>query len=211
MMASILAKAPVVPVLTIERLADAVPLARALVTGGLPVLEVTCRTPCGFDAVAAIRERVDGTVVGIGTVLSEHHLTLADEAGAQFAVSPGFSPALVRAAAAMGMAYMPGIATPSEAMAAQAEGAGMLKFFPAEASGGPAALNALAGPFPDLQFCPTGGITAGNARAYLSLPNVMCVGGSWVAPSELIAASDWDAITDLARTAAAPVPGIGTN
>lgn len=202
-MISILAGVPVLPVLTIERLADAVPLARALVAGGLPILEVTRRTPCGFDAVAAIREAIDGAVVGIGSVLSEDHLVRAHGAGARFAVSPGLSPALVRSAAAMGMAYMPGIATPSEAMAARAEGAGMLKFFPAEASGGAAALNAMAGPFPDLRFCPTGGIDADNARAYLALPNVVCVGGSWLAPPGLVAAGDWDGITDLAREAAA--------
>jgi 2-dehydro-3-deoxyphosphogluconate aldolase/(4S)-4-hydroxy-2-oxoglutarate aldolase len=211
MMISILAKVPVVPVLTIERLADAVPLARALIAGGLPVLEITRRTPRGFDAAAAIREEVDGAVVGIGTVLTEQHLILAHEAGARFAVSPGFSPSLVRTASSMGMAYMPGIATPSEAMAAQAEGAMMLKFFPAGPSGGPAALSALAGPFPDLLFCPTGGIGADNARAYLALPNVVCVGGSWVAPAALVAAGDWHAITDLAREAAALASESGPN
>jgi 2-dehydro-3-deoxyphosphogluconate aldolase/(4S)-4-hydroxy-2-oxoglutarate aldolase len=201
MMVSILAKASVIPVLVIERLEDAVPLAAALVAGGLPVLEVTRRTPCCFDAVASIRRHVDGALVGVGSVLAEHHLILAREAGAQFAVSPGMSADLISTAQRIDMPYLPGVATPSEVMTALAENVEMLKFFPAEANGGTAALAALYGPFPGVRFCPTGGVTADNMGDYLALDNVVCVGGSWIAPQNLIAAGDWTAISDLARTA----------
>ncbi len=197
----VMALAPVIPVLTIERVELAVPLARALVAGGLPALEVTLRTDAALGAIAAISAEVQGAVPGVGTVTTPEDLADARSAGAQFAVSPGFAPDLI--AAAGELPYLPAIATASEAMAAQRAGLRCLKFFPAEAMGGAKTLAALAGPYPNLVFCPTGGITAENATDYLGLGNVLCVGGSWVAPRDAVARGDWQAITELAAQAAA--------
>ncbi len=196
--------APVIPVLTIERVEDAVPLAQALVRGGLRALEITLRSDAALAAIAAIAGAVPDAVPGVGTVTSADDLAKARAAGARFAVSPGFAPDLVEAAAGMPeMAFLPGIATASEAMAAQRAGLRYLKFFPAEAMGGPATLKALAGPFASLIFCPTGGISLHNAGDYLALGNVRCVGGSWIAPKEAVAQKQWEVIADLAAGAAA--------
>ena len=193
--------APVIPVLTIERIEDAVPLAKALVDGGLPALEITLRTNVALAAIKAIADAVPDAVPGVGTVTTPEDLSQARAAGARFAVSPGFAPDLVQAADQM--PFLPGVATASEAMAAQRAGLQYLKFFPAEAMGGRPTLQALAGPFPRLTFCPTGGIGRDNAADYLALKNVRCVGGSWIAPNEAIAAGQWETITGLAREVAA--------
>jgi 2-dehydro-3-deoxyphosphogluconate aldolase/(4S)-4-hydroxy-2-oxoglutarate aldolase len=198
----LLARAPVIPVLTIERLADAVPLARALVAGGLPVLEVTLRTHAAPEAIAAIAAEVADAVVGAGTITKSDDIAAALKAGAKYLVSPGTPPALADALAEAPVPALPGCATASEAMALTAHGFTVLKFFPAEASGGIAWLKAVAAPLPDLRFCPTGGIDARNAAAYLALPNVDAVGGSWVVPKDAIAAGDYTRITTLAREAA---------
>ena len=197
----ICALAPVLPVLVVEDAAQARPLAEALVAGGLPALEVTLRTPA---ALAAIREMasVPGAVVGAGTLISPDDVVAARDAGARFGVSPGATESLLAACNAEGLSLLPGAATASEAMALMGKGYDMLKFFPAEASGGVSALKALGGPLPQLSFCPTGGINANNAGDYLALDNVPCVGGSWVAPAPLVAAGDWAAIEALARQAA---------
>ena len=192
---------PVIPVLVIEDVADAAPLAAALVAGGLTVLEVTLRTPAALPAIAAMAA-VEGARVGAGTVLSAHDAARAKAAGAEFAVAPGATPGLIAACVARDLPLMPGAATATETMALLEQGFTMLKFFPAEAAGGRAMLSSLAGPLPRAEFCPTGGITAENAADYLALPNVRCVGGSWVAPAEMIAAGDWDGIAARARTAA---------
>ena len=200
---AILALAPVVPVLTVTRPEDAAPLARALVAGGLPVLEVTLRTPAGLEAVAAMCRAVPDAVIGVGTVIRAEELAVAERAGARFAVSPGFTPALAAAAERAGYPFLPGVMTPSELMAARAAGFTALKLFPAQQAGGVGMLRALGAPFPDVAFCPTGGVTAANAAEYLALPNVACVGGSWVAPADRVASGDWGAIEALARAAAA--------
>ena len=194
--------APVIPVLVIDDPRDAPALAAALVKGGLPVLEVTLRTPRALDAIAAMAA-VPGARVGAGTVLSAHDAARARAAGAGFAVSPGTTPALVSACVAQALPLLPGAATPSEVMALMETGYRTLKFFPAQAAGGVAMLQALRGPLPQASFCPTGGITEENAAEYLTLQNVACVGGSWVAPASLVKARDWEAITRLARKAAA--------
>lgn len=196
------ARAPVIPVLVIEDAADAVPLACALLAGGLPVLEVTLRTPAALDAIRAMTA-VDGVAVGAGTVLTRADALRAREAGARFAVSPGLTDALAAACTEAGLPLLPGAVTASEAMRASESGFDMLKFFPAEPAGGAAALSALAGPLPHLGFCPTGGITADNAARYLALRNVACVGGSWVARPEDVASGNWAAIEARARAAAA--------
>jgi 2-dehydro-3-deoxyphosphogluconate aldolase/(4S)-4-hydroxy-2-oxoglutarate aldolase len=196
------AKAPVIPVLTVERVADAVPLARALVAGGLPVIEVTLRTPAALDVVRALAREVADCVVGVGTVTKAADITAALDAGAKFLVSPGTPPALAARLAQAPVPVLPGCATVSEAMALAEHGFAVLKFFPAEPSGGILWLKAVAGPLPNLKFCPTGGIDARNAASYLALPNVISVGGSWPAPKELIAAGDFARITALAREAA---------
>ena len=201
--AALLARGPVVPVLTVEDPASAVPLARALVAGGLGVLEVTLRTAKALEAARAIMAEVEGAVVGIGTVLTPEAMRAAQRAGARFAVSPGSTPDLLAAAAAEGLPYLPGTATASEVMALVERGYSTLKFFPAESAGGVAALRALAAPFGWVRFCPTGGIDAGKASHYLALANVLAVGGSWVAPADRVAAGDWARITVLAREAAA--------
>ena len=200
---AIAALAPVIPVLTVERVADAVPLARALVKGGLPVLEITFRTEAALEALAAIARAVPEAVVGAGTVLAEAQVEQAMAAGARFGVSPGCTPALARAVKAAGLAFLPGIQTVSEAMVLRELGFELLKFFPADVAGGTAWLKAAAAPLAGLRFCPTGGIGIGTAPEYLALPNVACVGGSWVAPRDAVAAGDWLRIERLAAAAAA--------
>jgi 2-dehydro-3-deoxyphosphogluconate aldolase/(4S)-4-hydroxy-2-oxoglutarate aldolase len=195
--------APVIPVLTIERVADAVPLARALVAGGLRVLEITLRTDAALDAATAIMAEVPDAVVGLGTLLTPADIAGAQRIGARFGVSPGLTEPLVAAAGETGLPFLPGVATASEAMRAMDLGHTYLKFFPAEPAGGIAALKALGAPLQDLRFCPTGGITVATAPDYLALPNVLCVGGSWLATKVEIAAGAWDAIADKAGRAAA--------
>lgn len=194
--------APVIPVLVIDDLARADALAQSLVAGGLPVLEVTLRTDCALDAIARMA-RVPGARVGAGTVLSAHDAARAKAAGATFAVAPGATPALIEACTALDLPLLPGAATASEVMALLDAGYRTLKFFPAATAGGPAMLRALHGPLPQAMFCPTGGVSAANAADYLALPNVSCVGGSWVTPTALMSAGDWPAIAALARDAAA--------
>ncbi|WP_305037378.1 bifunctional 4-hydroxy-2-oxoglutarate aldolase/2-dehydro-3-deoxy-phosphogluconate aldolase [Lysobacter sp. CFH 32150] len=195
--------APVVPVVVIDNAAHAVPLARALVAGGICAIEITLRTPAALDAVRAVAAEVEGAVVGVGTVLAPEHLLAAERAGARFAVSPGASADLLAAARDSALPWLPGAATASEAMTLLAHGYRYLKFFPAESSGGVAALRALAGPLPELRYCATGGIGLHNARDYLALANVIAVGGSWLTPGERVAKGDWAGITQLAREAAA--------
>lgn len=192
---------PVIPVIVIETLEQAVPLARALVAGGVRVLEVTLRTPVALDAVRAISAEVPDALVGVGTVTTPAQLDAAREAGACFAVSPGLTPALAEAARRGALPLLPGVMTPSEVMRARDAGFTELKLFPAQQAGGAAMLRALHGPFPELKFCPTGGVTPANARDLLALPNVACVGGSWLTPPAALAAGDWAAITALAHAA----------
>ncbi|WP_134726158.1 bifunctional 4-hydroxy-2-oxoglutarate aldolase/2-dehydro-3-deoxy-phosphogluconate aldolase [Paracoccus luteus] len=194
--------APVIPVIVLSNPDWAEPLARALVAGGLPVLEVTLRTPAALEAIG-IMAQVPGAQVGAGTVLSAADVHRARKAGATFAVSPGLTDALADSCKDAALPLLPGAATATEAMQAADRGYTMLKFFPAEAAGGVAMLKSLGGPLPGLSFCPTGGITADNAAAYLGLPNVACVGGSWIAPETLMAAGDWAGIEARARAAAA--------
>ncbi len=193
--------APVIPVITVKDAAHAAPLAKALVAGGLPALEVTLRTPAALDAIRAMVD-IEGGVVGAGTLLTAQDVKKAKAAGARFGVSPGFTPELLDAAEGEGLPLLPGAATPSEVMALLARGYETLKFFPAGAAGGPAMLKGMGAPLAAVRFCPTGGISASNAHEYLSLPNVLCVGGSWVAPGGLMEAGDWDGITALAKEAA---------
>ena len=193
----------VIPVLTIDRERDAVPLARALFDGGLPVIEITMRTAPAATAIAAIRRELPALIVGAGTLLRAADVAAAAQAGARFLVSPGMTPELAAAALATELPYLPGVATPSEVMAARALGICVMKFFPAEALGGVAWLSALAPVFPGIAFCPTGGIGEANAADYLALPNVPFVGGSWVAPRDAVAAGDWHRIGRLAERAAA--------
>ncbi|MGZ5907223.1 MAG: bifunctional 4-hydroxy-2-oxoglutarate aldolase/2-dehydro-3-deoxy-phosphogluconate aldolase [Reyranella sp.] len=200
--AAIAALAPVVPVLTIERVADAVPLARALVRGGLPVLEITLRTEAALAALAAIAAEVPEAVVGAGTVLQVRQFDDVARAGARFAVSPGCTPALLTAARAAGLPFLPGIQTVSEAMVLAEQGFALMKFFPADVAGGLAWLKAVAAPLAGLRFCPTGGVGADTAQTFLSLANVACVGGSWVAPRDAVGAGDWTRIERLAAAAA---------
>jgi 2-dehydro-3-deoxyphosphogluconate aldolase/(4S)-4-hydroxy-2-oxoglutarate aldolase len=197
------AQSPVIPVLTIERIADAVPLARALAAGGLKVIEVTLRTKVAIEAVKAIATEVPDCALGVGTVVKAADITAAIGAGAKFLVSPGTPPELAAALADSSVPVLPGCATVSEAMALSARGFKVLKFFPAEASGGIAWLKSVAAPLAEAKFCPTGGIDIKNAKAYLNCPNVVAVGGSWVAPKDAIASGDWARITQLAREAAA--------
>lgn len=195
--------APVVPVLVVDDVAHAAPLARALCAGGLKALEVTLRTPAALDVIAAMIEAAPDAVVGAGTLRTPEDVRAAHAAGARFGVSPGLSASVLDAADAVGLPMLPGVATPSEAMAAADRGLEVLKFFPAEANGGVPVLKAWASPLKGLVFCPTGGISRANAPDYLGLPNVLCVGGSWVAPAGLIAAGDWAGVTSLAAEAAA--------
>lgn len=199
----IIAGVPVIPVIVIDDVAAAVPMARALVAGGLPVIEITLRTGVALDVIAAIAGEVEGAIVGAGTVLSKGQLIAAEKAGARFAVSPGVGPDVLAAAADASIPLMPGAATASEVMTLMDEGYTIQKFFPAEPAGGRAYLNALAAPLPAIRFCPTGGIDVKSAPAYLALPNVVCVGGSWVAPKDAVASGDWARIESLAREAAA--------
>ena len=200
---SLLSLAPVVPVVVLHDLAHAVPVARALVEGGLPVIELTLRTPVALDAIAAIAAEVPDIVVGAGTVVTPQQVAQARDAGAEFLVSPGCTPTLLREMVGCGLPFLPGTATVSEAMTVLEAGLTEMKFFPAEASGGAAYLASIASPLPAARFCPTGGITATTASSYLSLPNVGCVGGSWLTPKDALAEGAWDRVTALAREAAA--------
>jgi 2-dehydro-3-deoxyphosphogluconate aldolase/(4S)-4-hydroxy-2-oxoglutarate aldolase len=198
----LLATTPVVPVLAIDSVGTALPLARALVAGGLPVLEITLRTPAALEIIRAIAGEIEAAVVGAGTVLTPEQYRDAVRVGARFVVSPGATPALLDVAEASSVPFLPGAGTSSEVMRLLERGYGCLKFFPAEPSG-VAYLQALVAPLPGALFCPTGGIDAARAPAYLALPNVVCIGGSWVAPRDAVAAGDWAAITRLALAAAA--------
>jgi 2-dehydro-3-deoxyphosphogluconate aldolase/(4S)-4-hydroxy-2-oxoglutarate aldolase len=198
---SVLALAPVIPVLTIERVEHAVPLARALSAGGLRVLEVTLRTPAGLPAIEAMRKAVPDAVVGVGTITRAEDFAAAGRAGAQFGVSPGLNAELAAAAKSAAFPLLPGIMTPTELISGAAWGYDTFKLFPAQQAGGVNMLKALAGPFPGIVFCPTGGITRATAPEFLALPNVACVGGSWVAPADRVRAGDWQAIEELARDA----------
>jgi 2-dehydro-3-deoxyphosphogluconate aldolase/(4S)-4-hydroxy-2-oxoglutarate aldolase len=199
--AALLRAARLIPVITIDHLEHAVPLANALVAGGVCTLEITLRTPVGGDAAALIQREVPDAVVGLGTVLNEADLRRVKENGLRFAVSPGSPPALLKAAAEMGVMLIPGIATPTELMSAMAYGFDVVKLFPAEPAGGLGLLRALAGPFPTARFCPTGGIGEDRIGNYLAQPNVLAVGGSWLASSADIARGDWTAITERASKA----------
>lgn len=200
-LAALFKSACVIPVLTIERLEDAVPLARALVAGGVRHLEVTLRTPVAVDAAKAIIADVPDAVVGIGTILNVNDLSRAEALGAGFGISPGATPELLKAAAASALPFAPGIATASELMQALAHGFDLVKFFPAEQSGGIKALRALAGPFPNARFCPTGGIGEANAASWLAEPNVVAVGGSWLCPAADIRSGNWSGITAMCERA----------
>lgn len=198
----IMAGQPVIPVLKITRIEDAVPLARALAQGGLPAVEITLRTPVALAAIRAVATEVPEAIVGAGTVLDAGQFAQAVEAGARFIVSPGFSGLLAKAAAASPIPLLPGAITPSEIMQAADAGYSLLKFFPAEQAGGMNFLKALASPFSGISFCPTGGINMENAADYLALGNVACIGGSWVAPDALVGQGKWAEITELARKTA---------
>jgi 2-dehydro-3-deoxyphosphogluconate aldolase/(4S)-4-hydroxy-2-oxoglutarate aldolase len=198
---ALLRSALVVPVLTIERLEDAVPLAKALVAGGVRVLEVTLRTPVALDAAKAVMAEVPDAIVGIGTVLNAADFARAEALGAKFAISPGATPDLLKAAAASALPFAPGIATASDLMLALAHGFGLVKFFPAEQAGGIKLLRALAGPFPDARFCPTGGVGEANAASWLGEPNVVAVGGSWLCPADDIRSGNWTGITAMCSRA----------
>jgi 2-dehydro-3-deoxyphosphogluconate aldolase/(4S)-4-hydroxy-2-oxoglutarate aldolase len=199
---AILRLAPVVPVVVIDDARAAVPMARALVAGGIPAIEVTLRTPAALEAIRAIAAEVEGAIVGVGTVLSARDLQAAQQAGARFAVSPGVSPYLLDAADDSELALLPGAATASEVMSLLERGYRHLKFFPAVPAGGYRLLGAWASPLPQVRFCPTGGISLTSAPDFLALPNVICVGGSWLTPPDTLAAGDWAAIELLAREAA---------
>lgn len=192
---------PVIPVIVIQELAHAVPMARALVAGGVRVLEVTLRTPVALQAMKAIVAEVPEAIVGAGTLRTPADVQAAVEAGCRFGVSPGYTPALGRACRDVGLPLLPGVSTASEVMAAGEDGLTFLKFFPATAAGGVPMLKALGGPFPDVVFCPTGGLTPQNAPEFLALPNVKVCGGSWLTPPHLMQAGDWAGITALARAA----------
>ncbi|MEA1675270.1 bifunctional 4-hydroxy-2-oxoglutarate aldolase/2-dehydro-3-deoxy-phosphogluconate aldolase [Nitrospirillum sp. BR 11163] len=199
----ILALGPVVPVLIIEKVEDALPLAEALVEGGVRVLEVTLRTEAALAAIEIIAAKVPDAVVGAGTVVTPDQVGRVQDAGSRFIVSPGCYPALLDEVLAKGVPFLPGTATPSEVMALQARGLRHVKLFPAEAVGGLKLIKSLASPLPGVTFCPTGGITVKTAPDYLAQPNVACVGGSWLTPADLVAAKDWAGITRLAREASA--------
>ena len=199
----LVAHGPVIPVIVIHRLQDAVPLAQALVAGGVRVLEVTLRTPVALAAMREIVRAVPGAIVGAGTIRSVADAQAAKDAGCRFGVSPGYSTHIGHAARNLGLPLLPGVATASEVMAANADGYSFLKFFPATAAGGIPMLKALAGPFADVSFCPTGGITPENAPQFLALPNVRVCGGSWLTPQDAVDGGDWGRITALARAASA--------
>lgn len=197
----ILSLGPVVPVIVIEKIEDAVPLAKALMAGGVKVLEVTLRTACGLDAIKKIIAEVPGAVVGAGTITSVEQLKEVTAAGVEFIITPGLTPSILKAAVEGTVPVIPGVATIGELMTAKEAGLTAFKFFPAEINGGIAALKAFAGPIPDAKFCPTGGINLKNYRDYLALKNVLCVGGTWFIPTDLIAKGDFAAITELAKQA----------
>ena len=199
---AIMKLAPVIPVLTVRDVADGVAQARALVAGGLPAIEVTLRTPAALAAIAEIAKSVPGAYVGAGTILEPEQIAAAVASGATFLVSPGTSPALAKAAAEAPIPFLPGVATPSEAMTLRALGFRAMKLFPAEAVGGAKLLASINAPIPDIVFCPTGGIDAAKAVTYLALPNVLCVGGSWMLPKAALEAGDYARVEALAREAA---------
>ena len=196
---------PVMPVMVIKNLDDAVPLAKALVAGGIKVLEITLRTPIALEAIRLISQEVKDAIVGAGTITTPEQLKAAEEAGAVFAISPGLTPALLRAAKTGNIALIPGISTLSELMVGMEAGLDHFKFFPAEAAGGIPMLKAIAGPIPQVTFCPTGGISPENYNAYLSLNNVACVGGSWLVPEDAVKEKNWAKVTELAKLAIANV------
>ena len=199
----IMRASPVIPVIAIDKFEHAVPLARALVAGGIRVLEITLRTEHGLPAIRAIAESVPDAIVGVGTLTSPEEFTASRDAGAVFGVSPGLTPALIEAAKRSGLPLLPGVMTPSEVMAAREAGFRQLKLFPAVPAGGIGMLNGIAGPLADVSFCPTGGITQETAPQFLACKNVVCVGGSWLTPKAAIEAGDWDKITEIAKAAAA--------
>ncbi|NYJ03210.1 2-dehydro-3-deoxyphosphogluconate aldolase/(4S)-4-hydroxy-2-oxoglutarate aldolase [Nocardioides thalensis] len=201
--ASLLDAVPVVPVVVVDDVATAVPLAQALVDGGLPAIELTLRTPVALDAIRAIAAEVPGILLGAGTITTPAQADAAAEAGAGFLVSPGTTPALLAAMADTGLPFLPGTSSVSEVLAVLESGRTEMKFFPAEAAGGAPYLKAVGGPLPQARFCPTGGITAASAPDYLALPNVGCVGGTWITPADAVAAKDWARITRLAAEASA--------
>ena len=201
--AEIFAMGPVVPVLVIKDVEHAVPLAHALIAGGIKVLEVTLRTPVAIDVIKTIAQEVPEAVIGAGTVTNAEQLQAVTDAGAQFAISPGLTPDLLQAGQEGSIALIPGIASISELMTGLDHGYDHFKFFPAEASGGIKAIKSIGGPFPDVTFCPTGGISPNNYLDYLALSNIKCVGGSWLAPDDVMAAGNWNRITELAKEAVA--------
>jgi|TARA_B110000977_G_scaffold115482_1_gene149210 2-dehydro-3-deoxyphosphogluconate aldolase/(4S)-4-hydroxy-2-oxoglutarate aldolase len=200
---NLLAGNPVIPVITLDRVEDAVPLAEALVAGGLKVLEVTLRTEAAIEGIKQIIKHVPGAIVGTGTVCNEQQIKLSEDIGCQFMISPGATDKLLQAAQKSSVPFLPGISSVSELMRGLEYGHRDFKFFPAEAAGGVPVLKAMAGPFSDVKFCPTGGIGLHNVLAYLALPNVLCVGGSWIAQPKLIQAKNWAEIEKLAREAVA--------
>ncbi|HGW4593400.1 TPA: bifunctional 4-hydroxy-2-oxoglutarate aldolase/2-dehydro-3-deoxy-phosphogluconate aldolase [Proteus mirabilis] len=200
---SVLKSGPVVPVIVINHIEEAVPVAKALVAGGVKVLEVTLRTDCAIEAIRRIAKEVPEAIVGAGTVINPQQLAQVTEAGAQFAISPGLTDALLKAAVAGPIPLIPGISTVSELMLGMSYGLNEFKFFPAEANGGVKALKAIAGPFSQVRFCPTGGISPENYRNYLALESVLCIGGSWLVPSDAVKAGDYQRITELAKEAVA--------
>lgn len=202
-MTSVLGLAPVIPVVVLEDAADAVPLARALVAGGLPAIEITLRTPAALDAIRAVADGVPGAVVGAGTVLTPEQARAAADAGARFLVSPGWTDRLLAALRESGLPFLPGVSTATEALGLLERGVTEMKFFPAEAAGGTAYLRSLASPLPRARFCPTGGIDARRAPEYLALPNVACVGGTWMLPPDALRARDWGRVESLARATVA--------
>lgn len=197
----ILNTCPVMPVMVIQDLEDAVPLARALVEGGIKVLEITLRTPIALDAIKVISQEVQGAIVGAGTITTPEQLAAAEQAGAVFAISPGLTPRLLEAGIAGNIALIPGISTLSELMLGMEYGLDHFKFFPAEAAGGIPMLKSIAGPIPGVTFCPTGGISPENYHSYLQLSNVACVGGSWLAPVDVVKSKNWTKVTELAKQA----------
>ncbi|WP_339349436.1 bifunctional 4-hydroxy-2-oxoglutarate aldolase/2-dehydro-3-deoxy-phosphogluconate aldolase [uncultured Alteromonas sp.] len=201
--ADIFAAGPVVPVLVINDVEKAVPLAKALMAGGIKVLEVTLRTPAAIDVIKRIADEVPDSLIGAGTVTNAQQLKAVIEAGAKFAISPGMTADLLKAGMEAEIPLIPGISSTSELMKGKDAGYTHMKFFPAEASGGVKAIKAISGPFPEFTFCPTGGISPGNYNDYLALKNVVCVGGSWLAPDDAIESGDWDRITQLAKEAVA--------
>lgn len=197
----VLSASPIVPVIAVKQLKDAVPLANALVKAGVKVLEITLRTECGLEAIRTVKRDVPNAIVGAGTVVNAIQYAQAVDAGAEFIISPGLTDSLLQKSREYDVPFIPGVATPSELMLANQYGLSYLKFFPAEINGGIKALQAFSGPFPDIKFCPTGGVNEKNYRGYLALKNVLCVGGTWFVPADAIERGDFDAITALAKSA----------